>query len=533
MKEWFSNPMSWMSGNSQNQPQNNQHYTQGSSSQTPQNSYPQNPHNQFSPDKYRQDISQNHQQRAQFPSQQHIPLSEKERRDRMIQEFKDNFDGCAYTLSEREMREVFDSHDWNPSLTTPILIELFNKNKAEYFATIYSDLDQKEVVTSIEGNTLDRKIIENLNEKRKELVGGKLSGAYQEIQKLNATILDQKNTIASLQKNNSDAKEKFALELDSNSNTIKRLNNDNDILSNAVSVLQNEKKKSDELIKELRKTTQRQSNEIQELKEGTCIKVPNTVDFGVPIQVIWKLDTNNSNTTDWIGLFDCNGNLITSQNIPIQGSKSGTMSFDPPENYGEYCFKYHQVTTFLGMSSNTALSVSNIIKVGPTYSIIEEKNEPGEITLQIQRESGKFYFHSFTFGMYKIGGAYDEYLEMYKATEGENITFHPSKDEPLFNYEFRVFGEMSEGVICTLCVLGHTSFIQKRKRETLKTNSSKNPFNDDEDEEAERSTKRKKNNDDQVEEIETEYSNSREDKSQSHEVDSDHHISSECSDESS
>lgn len=121
------------------------------------------------------------------------------------------------------------------------------------------------------------------------------------------------------------------------------------------------------------------------------------------------------------------------------------------------------------------LLVINMFQVGPTYSIIEEKNVPGEIILQIHRESGKFYFHSFTFGMYHIGGyficlnyislfslfssintfrAYDEYIEMYDAKEGENITFHPNKDVPLYNYEFKVFGEMSEGVICTLCTLG-------------------------------------------------------------------------------
>jgi hypothetical protein len=456
-----------------------------------------------------------------------------------VQEIKDNYDGCAYTLAEKDITGIFNNHDWNASLATPKIIELFDRRKSEYFSLIYEDIDQKDVVAIINRISDEKEMICALNAKRKEIVGAKLSEAVQEIEKLNTIMLDQKGTVAAKDKAYSELQEKLASQVESSSNIIHRLNNDNAMLSNEVSVLQNDKKEHDVLIQALRQQIRDQSDQIQELKEGACLKAPSSVDFGTPIQIIWKLDSNNSNFDDFVGLYDCDGNLIQSHEVNQKGSKSGKMTFDCPTNYGEYLFKYHIKTpNFFGMSSApTILFESNIVKVGPTYSIVEESNRPGELTLSIQRDSGKFFFDEFTFGMYKVGGAYDEYIAMIPAKEGEHITFKPNKDEPLFNYEFRVFGEIgTDGVIYTLCSSGHTCFTQKRKRENV--NANYNPFSEDYEEA--RSTKRKKNNmEERGEEIDMDDSENDDDeeiKSQnnniSEEEDSDQHVSDQSDDSS-
>lgn len=54
--------------------------------------------------------------------------------------------------------------------------------------------------------------------------------------------------------------------------------------------------------------------------------MPSSTDFGTPIQVVWKLD-GYSNASDWIGLFDYNGALVSQQSIDSQGLKSGTPHF--------------------------------------------------------------------------------------------------------------------------------------------------------------------------------------------------------------
>lgn len=44
----------------------------------------------------------------------------------------------AYTLADREIREVYEANNWNSALATPIIIDLFSKNRTEYFCSIYT-----------------------------------------------------------------------------------------------------------------------------------------------------------------------------------------------------------------------------------------------------------------------------------------------------------------------------------------------------------------------------------------------------------
>lgn len=110
MKEWLSNSVSWLSSgnNQQNQPQSpyqgqnqQQQFPQPQSPSSPfqhqppyqnqqQFSQPQSPqHSQFSPPKY-QGLQMQNQRPPQF---QHNSTSEMDRRNTMIQELKDNYDG--------------------------------------------------------------------------------------------------------------------------------------------------------------------------------------------------------------------------------------------------------------------------------------------------------------------------------------------------------------------------------------------------------------------------------------------------------
>lgn len=118
----------------------------------------------------------------------------------------------------------------------------------------------------VESNPEDRKIISILNEKRKEIIGSKLSGAYQEIQKLNTKLSEQMNHNESLENDKLQLEKKLVSESELNTGVINKLQNESHILSNELTMMQNEKMETDNLIKELRKSTRLLLNEIQELK---------------------------------------------------------------------------------------------------------------------------------------------------------------------------------------------------------------------------------------------------------------------------
>lgn len=96
MKEWFSNSVSWLSSGTsqQNQPQSPFHgFPQPSqipNSHHPPLYQPQSPqHVQFG-----QKVSSQDQMHNQRP--QHLPNNDMERKNTMIQELKDNYDGWYF-----------------------------------------------------------------------------------------------------------------------------------------------------------------------------------------------------------------------------------------------------------------------------------------------------------------------------------------------------------------------------------------------------------------------------------------------------
>jgi len=384
----------------------------------------------------------------------------------------------------QQINDIFESTDWNETEACLKVEAQFTKNKLNFYSPIYDELDKKDIAEVVTKHSEDNIIIDELNKiKRKifeekfELKITQLNQAKMDLERmLNEKKLEYEATLGT----KNEIERMLILKKMEYDNTVNELRNDfkqsiHNFEIDITNLKEELKSKVEEnnknllIIKELREKNKELTTSIEELKEGTCIKVPEWIDFGEKIQVSWKLDGFLSHVSDWIGLYNLKDQLVTQQTVNKEGLKSGKMEFDSPHFYGDYYFKYNQVSTSLFgivFDNSVILCSSNVIKVGPKYAIVAEKIEEGSLTLHIQRVKGKFYFPSFIFGMYPIGGEYNDDLERFPAKETENITFHPDQNTPLYNYEFRIMVEIS-GDVYTLCSLGHTCFLPKKRQKRI------------------------------------------------------------------
>jgi hypothetical protein len=197
-----------------------------------------------------------------------------------------------------------------------------------------------------------------------------------------------------------------------------------------------------EKVQDLQLQNQRHSTEDTPLAESSIrypvrLSVsPTTIDVGNPVTVHYEILSGESNSWDWIGMFDVeklNKEYVT-YSYRGKGDKEGTVTFTPAE-YGTFEFRYFPSGTML-KSNYQHLARSNTITVGPQFKISAHlDSQANKIRAKWSKISGNVYSSAWV-GLFEKGKKNADYVTWEYATSPEIAFDAPIKPG---SYEVRFF----------------------------------------------------------------------------------------------